>query len=57
MNGFTKMNSIWVLLLVLIGTACARKVNARITLDMNTDWAFYRGDVAHGQRKRINLRY
>ena len=49
MNGFTKMNSIWVLLLVLIGTACARKENARITLDMNTDWAFYRGDVAHGE--------
>ena len=49
MSGFNKMNSIWVLLLVLIGTACARKENARITLDMNTDWAFYRGDVAHGE--------
>ena len=34
---------------MLISTACVRKENVSITLDMNTDWAFYRGDVAHGE--------
>ena len=49
MNGFIKMNCIWVLLLVLAVTSCTRKENARMIWDMNTDWAFYRGDVKHGE--------
>lgn len=49
MNGFIKMNCIWVLLLVLAVTSCTRKENARMIWDMNTDWAFYRRDMKHGE--------
>ena len=36
-------------LLIGVGSACTKKESARITLDMNTDWAFYRGDVEQGE--------
>lgn len=48
MNGFTKICSIW-LLLLLISSACTKKEPVRITLDMNTNWAFYRGDAEQGE--------
>lgn len=38
------------LLLGFPGHAAAKKDQGRVTFNMNTDWAFFRGDVPHGER-------
>ena len=46
----TFIGKLLLLILVLgLSVSCARKGSPRISLNMNTDWAFYRGDVAGGE--------
>ena len=36
-------------LLLMLAGGCSSPQPGRETLNMNTDWAFFRGDVANGQ--------
>lgn len=42
------------LLLILLNSACSEQESPRIQLNMNTDWAFYRGDIAGGELPELN---
>lgn len=36
------------------GQSCSISFSGREVLDMNTDWAFYRGDVVEGSRTDLD---
>lgn len=36
------------------GQSCSISSSGREVLDMNTDWAFYRGDVVEGSRTDLD---
>ena len=38
------------------GQSCSISSSGREVLDMNTDWAFYRGDVVEGSRTDLDDR-
>lgn len=41
-------------LLFGLNCACTKNISPRISLNMNTDWAFYRGDVQDGENPAVN---
>lgn len=41
-------------LLLGVNFACTKSANPRIILNMNTDWAFFRGDVSGGESPVVN---
>ncbi|WP_071134089.1 glycoside hydrolase family 2 TIM barrel-domain containing protein [Millionella massiliensis] len=51
-NHFTKYLAFIGGLILL--SACQSQHSPRIRLDMNTDWAFYRGDLSHGEDPAVS---
>lgn len=56
MNNYTTTLCKAFLLALLIGlnSACTKDSSPRISLNMNTDWAFYRGDIQGGEKTEIS---
>ncbi|WP_288206214.1 glycoside hydrolase family 2 TIM barrel-domain containing protein [uncultured Parabacteroides sp.] len=53
MKNINILYSLFLLACLLSGSGCSAASSGRQVLDMNTDWAFFRGDVSDGSR--INL--
>lgn len=56
MNNYTTTICKAFLLALLIGlnNACTKETSPRINLNMNTDWAFYRGDILGGEKLEVS---
>ena len=56
MNNYTTTICKAFLLALLIGlnNACTKETSPRISLNMNTDWAFYRGDILGGEKLEVS---
>ena len=48
------VNIVLYFVFILIVNACSSASSGREVLDMNTDWAFYRGDVVEGSRTDLD---
>lgn len=56
MNNYTTTLCKALLFALLIGlnSACTKDSSPRISLNMNTDWAFYRGDIQGGEKTEVS---
>ncbi len=48
------ITTVSIMALILLNSAHAEQKSPRIRLNMNTDWAFYRGDIKGGERPELD---
>ena len=49
------IHAVFIMLLILQNSAYGRQKSPRIQLNMNTDWAFYRGDIEGGELPELDV--
>ena len=48
------ITTVSIMALILLNSAHAEQKSPRVRLNMNTDWAFYRGDIKGGERPEVD---
>lgn len=48
------ITTVSIMALILLNSAHAEQKSPRVRLNMNTDWAFYRGDIKGGERPELD---